>query len=67
MAEIIEVRKMDRLELLESYYEAEMNNLFFASAGYKMDYPKKGCERAWKQAKEKAELLKELIEEIKQA
>ena len=61
MAEFIEVRKMDRLELLESYYEAEMNNLFFASAGYKMDYPKKGCERAWKQAKEKADKVKDNI------
>ena len=58
---------MDRLELLESYYEQEMNNIFFSSAGYKMDYPKKGHERAWKTAKERVELLKEMIAEIKKA
>ena len=54
---------MTTKELLEKYYEREMNNVFCYSATYLMDSPKKGYEREWCEACESAGILKELIEE----
>ncbi len=54
---------MTRKELLEKYYDMEMNNAFCYSATYMMNSPKKGYEREWREAKERADILKELLEE----
>ena len=54
---------MTTKELLEKYYDIEMNNVFCYSATYLMDSPKKGYEREWREACESAGILKELIEE----
>ena len=50
-------------ELLEKYYDMEMNNVFCYSANYLMDSPKKGYEREWAEAKARAEMLRQLMEE----
>lgn len=55
---------MTKQELLKEYYEREMNNVFVCSANYLMDFPKKGYEKEWREAKEKAELIMKLIEEV---
>ncbi len=39
---------MTTKELLEKYYDIEMNNVFCYSATYLMDSPKKGYEREWR-------------------
>lgn len=54
---------MTKKELLEKYYEQEMNNVFCYSATYMMNSPKKGYEREWREAKERAAMLWEMIEE----
>ena len=54
---------MTTKDLLEKYYDIEMNNVFCYSATYLMDSPKKGYEREWREAGESAGILKELIEE----
>lgn len=54
---------MTRKELLEKYYEQEMNNVFCYSATYLMNSPKKGYEQEWREARESADILMELIEE----
>ena len=45
---------MTTKELLEKYYDIEMNNVFCYSATYLMDSPKKGYEREWREACESA-------------
>ncbi len=54
---------MTRKELLEKYYDMEMNNVFCYSANYLMDSPKKGYDHEWREARERADFLKELIGE----
>lgn len=52
---------MGKQELLQKYYDMEMNNVFAYSANYLMSNPKKGYEREWHEAKERADGLLELI------
>ena len=54
---------MTRKELLQGYYENEMNVVFNLSNDYLMNTPKKGCEEEWKRAKEKADMLEDMIKE----
>jgi len=54
---------MDKKELLQKYYDMEMNNVFAYSSNYLMSSPKKGYEREWCESKERASLLLELITE----
>lgn len=54
---------MTRKELLEKYYDLEMNNVFCYSATYLMNSPKKGYEDEWLEARDSADILKEMIEE----
>ena len=54
---------MNRKDLLQKYYDLEMNNVFAYSANYLMNQPKKGYGREWEEAVERAEALQELMEE----
>ena len=54
---------MDTKELLTKYYEIEMNNVFCYSQNYLMDSPRKGYEREWHEAKDRAAALERLMEE----
>lgn len=54
---------MDKKELLQKYYDMEMNDVFAYSANYLMSSPKKGYEREWYEAKERSEFLLKLINE----
>lgn len=42
---------MTRKELLQGYYDNEMNVVFILSNDYLMNTPRKGCEEEWKRAK----------------
>ncbi len=52
---------MTAKELLEEYYDMEMNNVFSYSGNYLMSRPKKGYEREWEEAREKVEIIKYLL------
>jgi hypothetical protein len=52
---------MGKKELLEKYYDMEMNNVFAYSLNYLMSSPKKGYEREWWEAKERASQLLDLM------
>lgn len=54
---------MNRKDLLQKYYDLEMNHVFAYSANYLMNQAKKGYEREWEEAVERAEALQELMEE----
>jgi len=54
----------ERIELLKSYFDREMNVVFSLSSDYMMNTPRKGCEKEWNEAKENARILNEMIEEI---
>lgn len=54
---------MTKIELLTGYYEKEMNNVFSYSANWLMTIPKKGYEKEWAEAKERSELLDQMIQE----
>lgn len=54
---------MTKKELLEKYYEQEMNNVFCYSATYMMNSPKKGYEQEWREARESVDILVEMIAE----
>ena len=56
-------KKMTKLDLLNEYFDREMNTVFCYSANYLMTIPKKGYEQEWNQAKEKAEILEGMIKE----
>lgn len=56
---------MRKSELLKKYYEMEMNKVFAYSANYLMNSPKKGYEKEWKEAMERAELLEEMMQAVK--
>lgn len=49
---------MTLAELLQEYYEREMNNVFCYSGNYLMNIPKKGYEQEWNAARERADLLR---------
>ena len=51
-------------ELLTDYLETERNNVFSYAADYRMTQAKRGYEREFSEAKERAEILQNLIEEI---
>lgn len=55
---------MTRKELLQSYYDNEMNVVFSLSNDYLMNTPRRGCEEEWKMAKEKVSILDEMIKEM---
>ena len=48
-------------ELLNKYYDEEMNAVFCYSANYLMNAPKKGYENEWREANKRAEQLDTLI------
>lgn len=56
---------MTKIELLTGYYDQEMNNVFSYSANWLMTIaiPKKGYEKEWAEAKERSELLEQMIQE----
>lgn len=49
---------MTLTELLREYYDREMNNVFCYSANYLMNSPKRGYETEWRDARERADLLR---------
>nr|WP_278659090.1 hypothetical protein [Ruthenibacterium lactatiformans] len=55
---------MTTRELLTDYLETERNNVFSYAANYLMTQPKRGYEREFSEARERAEILQNLIEEI---
>ena len=55
---------MTTKELLKEYYEMEMNKVFSYSGDYLMSRPKKGYEKEWEKAKEKAEIIQSLLESV---
>ena len=52
---------MTEKEMLKSYYDMEMNEVFRTSGNYTMSFPRKGFEDEWREAKEKAALLEQLM------
>lgn len=54
---------MTKIELLTEYYEKEMNNVFSYSANWLMTIPRKGYEKEWTEAKERSELLDQMLQE----
>ena len=55
---------MTEKEMLEEFYEETMDLIFRTSDNYLMTIPIKGLEAEWRKAKEKAELLKTIIERV---
>ena len=55
---------MTEKELLQSYYDEEMDRVFSASGNDTMTFPRKGYESEWHMAKEKAALLEQMIERM---
>ena len=53
---------MTEKEMLEEFYEETMDLIFRTSDNYLMTIPIKGLEEEWRKAKEKAELLKGMLE-----
>lgn len=51
-------------ELITEYLEREKNNVFICAANYRMDSPKRGYEREFRNAQERVELLEELLEQL---
>ena len=54
---------MSALELLKEYLEREKHNVFFYSATYTMNTPKRGYEKEFREANEKVALLEDMIAE----
>lgn len=57
---------MTTKELILEYLDRERNNVFCYSDNYMMDSPKKGYEREFSEAQERAELLENLLSDIEQ-
>lgn len=55
---------MTEKEMLEEFYEETMDLIFRTSDNYLMTVPIKGLEAEWRKAKEKAELLKNMVERM---
>ena len=55
---------MTTRELLTDYLETERNNVFSYAATYLMTQPKRGYEREFSEARERAELLEDLLTNI---
>lgn len=56
---------MTEKELLQEIYEETMDVVFKTSENYLMTIPKKGLEKEWEHAKERAALLERMIEKSK--
>ena len=54
---------MNKKELLQKYFDMEMDVVFHNSLDYRMNCPQKGHEREWNEARERAALLEEMIAE----
>lgn len=54
---------MQKLDLLEKYYNMATHNLLCYSESYLMTKPKKGYDESWKRAKEECDLLDTMIGE----
>lgn len=52
-------------EIISDYLDRERNNMFCYSANYLMNSPKRGYEREFREAEERAELLEELLGQLK--
>lgn len=52
-------------DLISEYLEQERNNVFSYAGNYQMTQPKKGYENQFRAAKERVELLEELIGQMK--
>lgn len=48
---------MTEKEMLEEFYDEVMNVVFQTSNSYLMNAPKRGLEKEWQSAKQKAEML----------
>jgi len=55
---------MNIIELLKDYYDREMNNVFCYSANWLMNCPKKGFEREFSEAQERAALIRAHLAEL---
>lgn len=55
---------MTTTELLLEYLAQERNNVFCYSSNYLMNTPKKGYEREFREAQERAGLLDDLIQQM---
>ena len=53
---------MNKKELLQKYYDMEMNIVFENSTDYRMNAPKKGREDEWRDALRRADQLYDLME-----
>ena len=51
-------------ELIEEYLEQERQNVFLCASDYRMNSPKRGCERHFHEAQQRAELLEELLGQL---
>lgn len=47
------------IDLLKEYFDEEMNNVFCYSANWLMDSPRKGYEKEFYEARERADILRE--------
>ena len=54
---------MTRKELLQKYFDMEMDVVFHNRFDYRMNCPQKGHEREWREARESADILMEMIAE----
>ena len=50
---------MDIIDILKDYYEREMNNVFCYSSNYLMNSPKRGYEKEFDEARERAEIIRQ--------
>lgn len=55
----------ERIELLQSYFDREMNVVFSLSSDYMMNTPRKGCEKELGKAKENVCILSAMLAELR--
>lgn len=58
--------EITRLSVLKNMRDMAWNNVFCYSANYGMTKPKEGYEAQWKEAKEKARLIDQMVKEQKE-
>lgn len=51
-------------ELISDYLDRERQNVFLCASDYRMNSPKPGCERYFREAQKRAELLEELLGQL---
>lgn len=59
-----EVRHMTIREIITDYLDRERNNVFCYADNWLMNSPKRGYEREFCEAQERAELLEELLRQL---